>query len=375
MHLSLTPAACSLVAVTAFEVGYIFDRAFPSDHLPVMARIALARRGDHRILTPIDPRVFESPAFFDTLAMCRAATSCLSVAEAQDQFSALQTCVRDLSHVHQFRAFVFWVPTAPDKARFAMRAWRAWPGRQRTTVGRCFEVWPEMAEKFADGELLDIGGVRAWVEQGCDDAETEARFLGSVPNLRGAVNRRDGRVALRAAAARTGHSVPGPDGLARTLRTGADGQMTDAVFEVSRAVGRGRGAWATFQVRPALHHDDSEARGHERLWGIMRVWAGGGGGRILCPNGLQHTEPPSVCLSLHGVLAQARASAISEDQRGFIAGRSILSSAPLCEAATGEAALSSVDAAVFVLDFGDGFGFCLLVQDSGTVCARGVLCV
>lgn len=68
-----------------------------------------------------------------------------------------------------------------------------------------------------------------------------------------------------------------------------------------------------------------------------------------------NTDARMYALSLNWPLAQACAAAISSDQRGFVSGRSILTSVRLCEVAMSEAAITSVDATGVFLDISHVF--------------------
>lgn len=165
VYLSLSPAAFSMFVASAAVVGDVFDRTYPSDHMPVMARLALARRRDSRIQAPIDRRAFEALAFFDVLARRCAVVSCATVAEAQALIVAVKKCLRGLAGDFQYWPFVSGVPTERDKARLAVRAWRAWLGRRAAEVQRCCNVWGALADRFDEGELRDPVEMRAWVSE------------------------------------------------------------------------------------------------------------------------------------------------------------------------------------------------------------------
>lgn len=177
LYLAMSSAAFSLFVATAAVVGEVFDKGYPSDHLPVVARVAPARRRDPRILPPIDRRIFEAPAFFATLASRCIVSLCVSVAEAQDQLAAIKSCVRGLAFDHQFLPFVTGAPTARDRARLAVRAWRAWMCRSGWEVERCRGVWLERATRFEGGELRDQEEMRTWVSElsGAEAEEEEDR--------------------------------------------------------------------------------------------------------------------------------------------------------------------------------------------------------
>lgn len=98
------PDVCLLLAsgvaefvATASARGDMFDRAFRSDFLPVMASADLAKPRDPRLAPPIDQRVFESPAFVELLERRCMIRERATVTAAQHQLCALKLCVRDLS--------------------------------------------------------------------------------------------------------------------------------------------------------------------------------------------------------------------------------------------------------------------------------------
>lgn len=92
LYVSMSLVACSLFVGSAAVVGDVFDRSFPSGHLPVVARLALARH--LRILHPLDGRIFEESGYSDALAMRCKVMRCSTVSEAQEQLCALKKCVR-----------------------------------------------------------------------------------------------------------------------------------------------------------------------------------------------------------------------------------------------------------------------------------------
>lgn len=427
LYVAISSAALSLFVASAAVLGDVFDQAFPSDHLPFLAWLALARSRDRRIAPPIDRRVFEAPKFFDILSARCAVVACKSVDEAQDQLGAIKDCVRSLAAEFQFWPFVSGVATARDRARLAVRAWRAWMCRRSSEVVRCCSVWPELASHFEGGELVDQTAMRYWVselagaeaeeeearvrrgpepeaqksqasekirrraakwrlraprvhlrglldvndrplfegpaigaavssvwgdvfgrEHECVDEEAELWFLDAVPDLSASADWHVDRGVVRAAAARTGHSAPGPDVLPYALWRGAD-WIPDAVFEMLRAVGRdlGSGRPAEFGMNyTTLIPKGVPVAVDDKVCGrVDRT-------RTLT---VGNTDARLFALSLNRPLAQALSCALSSDQRGFVPGRSILSSVALCEAAMAEATMTSVDAAGIFLDFANAF--------------------
>lgn len=106
-----------------------------------------------------------TPQFYCILRHRFEVKACASVQEAQEQLTGLKFCARSLAQARRYWPFLTGTPTARDKARLAMKVWRAWLAGDAKALASGCEVWPELAGHFVDGRLVDEGTMQVWVAE------------------------------------------------------------------------------------------------------------------------------------------------------------------------------------------------------------------
>lgn len=181
-----------------------------------------------------------------------------------------------------------------------------------------------------------------------EDSDDEEWFLETLPDLERATDWRVRRSDLRAAAARTGNSSSGPDGMPYAFLGGADWAV-DAIFEVLRVVARqsGGGDPAAFGANfTTLNPKGDVSRVGDAVFGRVdrtRTFT-------IC-----NTDARVFALGLNAPLSRACSELLSADQRGFLLGRSIAESVALCESGHGRGHSGKPRSCRMFLDFANAF--------------------
>lgn len=178
------------------------------------------------------------------------------------------------------------------------------------------------ASEGCDGDGLGDGG-----------AELEDEFLALTPDL----SDQEWVITVddvREAAARTCDTAPGPDGLPYALRRG-DTSLADAIWYLLRCVGEGCGDARPRSFGASISNMipkvDVAFEGESAAVRVVNTRP------LACGN----TDCKIFAQSANHKLSMACAVKLSEQQRGFITGRSMSESVMLCEATMGGVSLIS----------------------------------